>query len=106
LYTAQYTDKKESQIFLIYKEIQNGAVAKSDMTNGLLMYGEIFAHFLIRKPFLIHDFATGSTLNFLIYEENLISFISAPYLNAGYERYSTTKVFFKQACWEQVYILV
>ncbi len=42
-----YTDKKENQIFLIYKEIQSGAVAKSYMTNGLLMYGEIFAHFLI-----------------------------------------------------------
>jgi hypothetical protein len=42
-----YTDKKENQIFLIYKEIQNGAVAKSYMTNGLLIYGEIFAHFLI-----------------------------------------------------------
>ncbi len=41
------TDKKELQIFLIYKEIQNGAVAKSYMTNGLLLYGEIFAHFLI-----------------------------------------------------------
>jgi hypothetical protein len=34
-----YTDKKENQIFLIYKEIQNGAVAKSYMTNGLLIYG-------------------------------------------------------------------
>ncbi len=39
--------KKGNQIFLIYKEIQNGAVAKSYMTNGLLIYGEIFAHFLI-----------------------------------------------------------
>jgi hypothetical protein len=38
--------KKENQIFLIYKKIQNG-VAKSYMTNGLLIYGEIFAHFLI-----------------------------------------------------------
>ncbi len=27
------------QIFLIYKEIQNGAVAKSYMTHGLLIYG-------------------------------------------------------------------
>jgi hypothetical protein len=36
-----YTDKKENQIFLIYKEIQKGAVAKSYMTNGLLIYGEI-----------------------------------------------------------------
>ncbi len=25
----QYTDKKEKKIFLIYKEIQSGAVAKS-----------------------------------------------------------------------------
>jgi len=29
--------KKKNQIFLIYKEIQNGAVA--NMTNGLLLYG-------------------------------------------------------------------
>jgi hypothetical protein len=42
-----YTDEKENQFFLIYKEIQNGAVAKSYMTNGLLIYGEIFAPFLI-----------------------------------------------------------
>jgi hypothetical protein len=33
-----YTDTKEKKIFLIYKEIQNGAVAKSYMTNGLLIY--------------------------------------------------------------------
>jgi hypothetical protein len=38
---------KRNQIFLIYKEIQNGAVAKAYMTNGLLIYGELFAHFLI-----------------------------------------------------------
>jgi hypothetical protein len=44
-----HTDKKENQIFLIYGEIQSGAVAKSYlyMTNGLLIYGEIFSHFLI-----------------------------------------------------------
>ncbi len=42
-----YTDKKENRIFLIYKKIQSEAVAKSYMTNGLLIYGEIFAHFLI-----------------------------------------------------------
>jgi hypothetical protein len=47
--TKPHTDKKENQIVLIYKEIQNGTVAKSYMTNGLLVliYGEIFAHFLI-----------------------------------------------------------
>jgi hypothetical protein len=42
-----FTDKKENQIFLINKEIQSGAFAKPYMTNGLLIYGEIFAHFLI-----------------------------------------------------------
>jgi hypothetical protein len=35
-----YTDKKENQV-------QSGAVANSYMTNGLLIYGEIFAHFLL-----------------------------------------------------------
>jgi hypothetical protein len=58
----EHTDKKENQIFLIYKEIHNGTVAKSYMTNGVLIYGEIFAHFLvycIRKLFLTYDFATS-----------------------------------------------
>ncbi len=48
----RYTDKKEKKIFLIYKEIQNGAVAKSYMTNNLLIYGEIFAHFLIYSQYM------------------------------------------------------
>ncbi len=33
-----YTDKKEKQIFLIYKEIHSGAVAKSYMRKGFLIY--------------------------------------------------------------------
>ncbi len=33
-----YTDKKEKKIILIYKEIQNGAVAKSYMRKGFLIY--------------------------------------------------------------------
>jgi hypothetical protein len=32
------TDRKENNIFLIYKETQKGAVAKSYMTNSLLIY--------------------------------------------------------------------
>ncbi len=44
------TDKKENKIFLIYKEIQNGAFAKSYMTNGFLIriWGNIcaFSHIL------------------------------------------------------------
>ncbi len=46
-YFVYSTDKKENQIFILDKEIQDGAVAKSYMTHGLLIYGEIFAHFLI-----------------------------------------------------------
>ncbi len=46
-YMAVYTDKKENQIFLIHRGIQNGAVAKPYMTNSLLIYGEIFALFRI-----------------------------------------------------------
>jgi hypothetical protein len=48
------TDKKEYQISLIYEEIQNGAVAKSYMTNGLLLYGEIFLHLLIYEEAFPH----------------------------------------------------
>jgi hypothetical protein len=46
--TCLHTDKKENQIFLISKEIQKGSVAKSFMTNGLLIYGCIcaFPHIL------------------------------------------------------------
>ncbi len=35
------TDKKENLIFLIYKKIQNGAVAKSYMKKGFLIYEEM-----------------------------------------------------------------
>jgi hypothetical protein len=49
--------------FLICKEIQNGAVAKSYdsyMTYGLLIYGEnLRISSYIRKAFLIKDFATA-----------------------------------------------
>jgi hypothetical protein len=48
------TDKKENQNFPKNKEIQNGAVAKSYMTNGLLIYGDIFPHFLIYWEALPH----------------------------------------------------
>ncbi len=65
------TDKKENQIFLIYKEIQSGAVAKSYMWKGFLIYEEMRKYFpYARRPLAIYD----SVLNFLIYEENLIFF--------------------------------
>jgi hypothetical protein len=34
------TDKKENKIFLIYKVIQSGAIAKSYMRKGFLIYEE------------------------------------------------------------------
>ncbi len=37
VYVTAYTDKKVNQIFLIDKEIQKESVAKSYMTNGLLV---------------------------------------------------------------------
>ncbi len=39
-----YTDKKEKEIFLIYKDIQMGSVAKSYMRKGFLIYAQIFNH--------------------------------------------------------------
>jgi hypothetical protein len=37
------TDEKENQIFLIHKEIQSGAVAKSYRRKGFLKYEETYA---------------------------------------------------------------
>ncbi len=54
------TFTEEKQIFLLYKEIECGAVAKSYVTNGFLIYGEYLRiSSNIRKPFLINDFATA-----------------------------------------------
>jgi hypothetical protein len=39
-YLVRYTDKKENKIFLIYMEIQSGAVAKSYMRKSFLIYEE------------------------------------------------------------------
>ncbi len=47
------TDKKENQIFLIYKEIQSGAVAKSCMGKGFLIHQEM------RKYFPVHEEAVS-----------------------------------------------
>jgi hypothetical protein len=48
-----YTDKKENQIFLICREIQSGAVAKSYMRKDFLIYEEM------RKYFPIYDEAVS-----------------------------------------------
>jgi hypothetical protein len=43
----EYTDKKENNIFLIYKEIQSEAVAKSCMRKGFLIFEEMRKYFPI-----------------------------------------------------------
>ncbi len=49
-----YTDKKENQIFLICKEIQSGAVAKSYMRKGFLIYEEMRKYFPIYGEAVSH----------------------------------------------------
>jgi hypothetical protein len=48
------TDKKGKSNFLIYKEIQSGAVAKSDMRKGLHIYGEMRKYFPIYEEAVSH----------------------------------------------------
>jgi hypothetical protein len=59
-----HSDKKENQIFLICKEIQSEAVAKSASS---YMGKHLRISSYVRKPFLIYDFATAPLLNFLIF---------------------------------------
>ncbi len=51
---APYTDKKENQTFLIYREIQSGAVAKSYMGKGFLIYEEMRKYFPIYEEAVSH----------------------------------------------------
>jgi hypothetical protein len=53
--TQFYTDKKENLVFLIYKEIQSGAVANSFMRKGFL----ILYMRKMRKYFPIDEKAFG-----------------------------------------------
>jgi hypothetical protein len=48
------TDKKKYNIFLIYKEIQSGAVAKSFMRKGFLIYEEMRIYFPIYEEAVGH----------------------------------------------------
>jgi hypothetical protein len=46
-----YTDKKENEIFLIYREIQMGSVAKSYVRKCFLIYEEMLI--------VIYEYATA-----------------------------------------------
>jgi hypothetical protein len=63
-----FTDKKENQIFLIYKEIQHGAVAKS-WKSFLTLYMRKCANIcsFMRRPLVIYDFATAPFIHSFIH---------------------------------------
>ncbi len=86
-WSALHTDKKENQIFLIYKEIQMGSGAKSYMRKGFLIYEEKRKCFTyMGRSLVIHVTLHPISPNFLIYEENFIFlFVSAsPYARETY----------------------
>jgi hypothetical protein len=49
-----YTDKKENEICLIYKEIQSGAGAQSYIRKGFLIYEEMRKYFSINEEAVSH----------------------------------------------------
>ncbi len=72
------TYKKVNQIFLIYKEILNGAVAKSYMRKVFPIYEEMRKYLTIYEEAVSHIWLCNfSILNFLISEENFIFFLSS-----------------------------
>jgi hypothetical protein len=75
---GENTDKKSNQIFLIYKEIQSGAVAKSYMRKGFLIYEEMCKYFPKCEEAVSRTYMTLQLLHSELpeYEENLIFFIS------------------------------
>ncbi len=51
---------KKNEIFLINKEIQMGAVVKSYMRKGFLIYEEMRKYLpIMRRPLVIYDFVTA-----------------------------------------------
>jgi hypothetical protein len=65
---ARYTDKKEKEIFLIYKDIETGAVAKSYKRKGFIIYEEMRKYLTIYAEAVSHIWLCNQSLpNFLIY---------------------------------------
>ncbi len=52
--TGSHTDKKENEIFLIYKEIQKGSVAKSYMRKGFLINEEMRKYLVMYEEAVSH----------------------------------------------------
>jgi hypothetical protein len=49
-----YTDIKEKDIFLIYKEVQMGSVGKSYIRKGFLIYEEMLKYLTIYEEVVSH----------------------------------------------------
>ncbi len=62
-----HIDKKENQIFLICKEIQNRAVAKSYMRKGFLIYEEMRKYLTIYEEAVSHNMTLQLRLSKLPY---------------------------------------
>ena len=54
-------------------------------------------------PLSEYERRTLAPINLIVVKYKTIAQCTIPYVNAGYERYSTTKVCFKIACCKQVY---
>ena len=54
LYSLPCTYKFENKLFLIYKEIQMGAVAKSYMRKGFLIYEEMRKNLVMYEEAVFH----------------------------------------------------
>jgi hypothetical protein len=85
-----YTDEKEKKFFLIYKEIQMGAVAKSSRRKGFLIYEEMGKYLVIHgRPLvilLIYDFATAPFWISLYMRQNCFLFYQCmPRQLSGFE---------------------
>jgi hypothetical protein len=71
------------------------------LTASVLIYGEIFAHFLIYLENLPHKLICNcSTLNFLIYEENLIFFFISVYVSPGQSMWVRNKTSCATRSWD------
>ncbi len=100
--TLLYTDKKDNKIFLIYKKLPSGAVAKSYMRKSFVIYEEKRKYFPIYEEAVRHIWLCNcSILNFLIYEENFI-FLFYQWNKGGqrhlqrwfYKKYATSGYFY------------
>ncbi len=54
MFFTSNADKKENKIFLVFKEIQAGVVAKSYKRNGFLIYEEMHKYLVIFEEAASH----------------------------------------------------